>query len=188
MLCNTGALPVEITSAVLSGSPEFTLVTNLTSQYIQAGECIPVEFTFSPGSVEHATCSLTLKGTCISDITLTVNANGVCTAKAIDTVNIGTEFVNTPKDSITVCIFKNTNSDPITIHPVVEGSSDFTIDITETKILNPGECLSITITFKPSALGKIFAKISYQLDAACNQLYTYLVGEGVSSVFRCNEL
>lgn len=188
LLCNNSGLPVEITDAVLSGDSDFKLISDLKNQIVQPGKCIPIELTFTPSAVATRTAKIKISAKCSSDIEVAINANGVCSGWAIDTVNIGEYAVNKTTDSSVTCIFKNTNADPITVQPIIEGSADFTLDLTESVTLAPGECLNITIYFKPSALGDINAKINYHLDSACKQIYTVLHGVGVASALDVTDV
>lgn len=184
LLKNTGNLQAEITDATIEGDPDFKLISNLKSSVIQPGESVPIELSFTPHAASVKTANLKISYHCNSDIILPLTATGVCFGNAIDSIDMGTIVVNKLKDSTFYDIFINTNYDTLTVYPIIEGSSDFSLDLNHPVLLNPGDSLVLKITFHPTSLGTKTAKINYQLSPMCDSVYSYLTGESVLSTIK----
>lgn len=183
-LCNTGTIPVEIQSSIITGSntSDFIIGSTITSLWLQPGQCIPIEMIFEPKDIGARTAQLEIVGTCNTRVVLTLNGNGVCSGEVVEKVDMGKINVNTKRDSVVTCIFKNTNTNYVEIKPKIQGpnASDFSVDGSSV-FLAPNECKDLKITFTPSAPGDRVASLVYDLPPGCENPTTELYGFGVDA-------
>lgn len=183
-LCNTGTIPVEIISSAITGSntSDFIIGSRLNSLWLQPGQCIPIELVFEAKDIGARTAQLEIVGTCNTRVALTLKGIGVCSGEVVKKVDMGQINVNTMRDSVITCVFRNTNTNYVDIKPKIKGpnASDFSCD-GSTVFLAPNECKDLKISFTPSAPGERIAYLHYDLPPGCEDPVTELSGFGVDA-------
>lgn len=179
---NNGELPAVITKTTLSNTVEFFLNSNLNGVLVQPGESIPVEIGFSPQNVANIFSTLTIEGTCMDPISLSITGFGICVSSAMDSVYLGQVRLTKDKDSTVTCIFTNPNPFDIEINPTLDDETNFKInDPAGIKNVAAGACYNISLKFKPTIEGLQSAIINYNLSPNCDNITTKITGIGVNA-------
>jgi len=190
-LCNIGTLPILITNTSFSGSnpTDFRLTTNPVSRILQPGECIPLEIAFQPTNIGLRGAQLVISGECTQDIYMDLSGDGVCGGEAISEIDYGKVNLSFKSDSVVTCLFKNTNPNTVTVKPSLTGphASDFTIS-QSSYFVEPDSCLTLQVSFIPSAPGPRNAVVEFQLPQGCVNPITELKGEGVETALTMNSI
>ncbi len=190
-LCNIGALPVEISGYSFSGANpnDFILTSNPVSVKLKPGECIPLEISFQPTDIGYRAAQLVISATCTQDIYMDMSGVGVCGGEAVSEIDFGRVNMSSKKDSVITCLFKNTNPTTVTVKPNLTGpdAGDFSVS-QSSYFVEPDSCLTLTVSFTPSAPGIRNAAIEFRLPEGCINPVTELKGEGISTDLTVNSI
>lgn len=189
LICNNGNLPIKITSSKIIGAnaTDFKVVSNIQSVKLLPGECILVEIIFQPTDAGARKAQLVVSDTCASDIYLDLVGDGVCSGVAETPVVMGKVALGSKKDSVVKCLFQNTNTTDVLVKPRLSGVNplDFDMD-TSSVFVRPDSCLSLKVTFKPTAPGRRTAVVTYILPGGCENPVADLIGDGVETALVIN--
>lgn len=110
-----------------------------------------------------------------------------CGGKFTSEISFGDVALQTTKDIIENCIYKNTTPIPITGNVKLSGVNSSEFDIVQGAgifTLEPGECLEVTVRFKPATTpGVKTAKLEYSTDSDCGPAETVLTGNAIQTDF-----
>ncbi|MCX7908267.1 MAG: choice-of-anchor D domain-containing protein [Ignavibacteria bacterium] len=107
-----------------------------------------------------------------------------CGGDVVSKIDFGKVPIQTTKNVAQNCIFRNTTAIPLVFTLGIEGvdANEFTIiNGTGPYTLNPNECLSITVQFKPQTIGVKSARLKFYIPNYCGEFFTNLSGEGIPS-------
>ncbi|MCX7879391.1 MAG: choice-of-anchor D domain-containing protein [Ignavibacteria bacterium] len=107
-----------------------------------------------------------------------------CGGEVVKEINFSKVPVQNVKTQTETCIFKNTTAVPLEFTLSIEGSdpTEFSlVDGTGPFLLNPGECLSLRVQFKPHSIGNKTAILKFNIPSYCGTFSTNLKGEGIPS-------
>lgn len=188
ILCNTGKKDVNIGSFKITGSnpSDFTLTTNITGSVIKAGECVTLEFNFSPKDVADRFAQLTVYGTCNEVTSLNLQGYGVCSGLVEERVNFGNVSIGMPQVKTVNCAIQNTNPTPVQIDPIISGpnADEFSLNPSGTSILEKDSCYKVQVTFNPKTAGNKVAYIDYRLPTGCETIKTELLGNAFDAAYQ----
>jgi hypothetical protein len=110
-----------------------------------------------------------------------------CGGTIVADVDFGDVAISTTKDRTIDCIYKNTTPIDITGDVQLSGTDAAEFEIVSgggTFTLTPGNCLAVTVRFKPTTTpGNKTAKLEYNTDADCGPAETDLKGNAIQSQF-----
>lgn len=158
--------------------------------YIAPGEEINVSFAFAPKKLGQRTSTFTINSECANPISIQLIGNGTCKGESVDLVEVGKKTVGIRSRIVVPDIFTNPTSQVIRITPVIENdpSSEYEIfaldqNGVEQPTINVPAFSSSTfvIYFTPSDVGIRTARINYGVTSACENTFSDLQGEGISS-------
>ncbi len=186
-LNNAGNLSVEIESAEIIGpdKDDFSLSHDITGEIIQPGDGNLIEINFQPRSTGMRSAQLVVKGKCADTVKLDLIGDGMCGSETSPPIDMGTVTTGTSKDSLIICILKNTNYEVLVFTPVLNGvnSSEFDYEPKGEITLDPDSCLEMTVYFNPNTPGPKKAIIDFQLPEACESAAVELSGIGQDANF-----
>ncbi len=107
-----------------------------------------------------------------------------CGGEVVSKIDFGKVQIQTVKNQNENCVFKNTTAVPLTFNLSIEGvnSSEFLVlPGLGPFTLNPGECLNITVQFRPQSIGSKSARIKFNIPNHCGEFFTNVTGEGIPS-------
>lgn len=107
-----------------------------------------------------------------------------CGGEVLSRIDFGKVQIQTVKNLSENCIFKNTTAVPLIFSITIEGvnSSEFSVlPGLGPFTLNPGECLNLSVQFRPQNLGPKSARIKFNIPNFCGEFFTNLIGEGIPS-------
>ncbi|MBW7853593.1 MAG: choice-of-anchor D domain-containing protein [Candidatus Kapabacteria bacterium] len=173
ILCNTGNFVVEIVSATFTGAnaSDFGLQGNLQKVRIKPGECLSLEFVFTPSGINTRTAVLEVRGTCNTLARLTVEAVGLapCLWEAQSVVDLGKIALGAAQKIYTIdsviC-----NKGPLPLSGILSSTGSPDIVITSgggNFTLAPNACHSIQVTVAPNTAGSQNITLAYNLASEC---------------------
>lgn len=155
-------------------TPPFVLPKNTS-------HTIDINYVESPPTASSQ-ISFTLDASpCNSAPVLLVAPCGGDATKTIDFANVPVFSSDTKTDN---CVFKNTTAVAVDGEVMLEGTNkdEFKIIFGSGKFkLEPGECLSITVSFNPQSQGNKTAYLKFAIPTACGNFQTTLIGNGIAS-------
>lgn len=155
-------------------TPPFVLAKN-------ASHTIDINYIESPPTASSQV-SFTLDASpCNSGPVLLVAPCGGDATKTIDFASVPVLSSDTKTDN---CVFKNTTAIAIDGEVTLEGinKDEFKIISGGGKFkLNPGQCLSITVSFNPQSQGNKIAYLRFTTPTVCGDFLTTLTGNGLAS-------
>lgn len=107
-----------------------------------------------------------------------------CGGDVVSKVDFNKIAILTTQNKTENCIFRNTTAIPLDVTLTLEGANPTEFAIisgTGPFTVNPGECLNVTIQFKPQTVGQKSARLKFNIPSYCGEFYTELVGEGIPS-------
>lgn len=194
LLSNSGDLTVKYKSYAFANAPndEFSFQTGLPDEFPAKAE-YSLEFAFAPTALGPRTSSFTLNSECANPIKIELIGNGTCRGDSEKLVLVGKKTIGIRSRIVVPDIFTNPTSQTLRIQPVIEPGSDpdseFEIkglnplDGQEVGTLNvpPFSSATFVIYFTPKSEGIRTARINYGVDANCENTFSDLEGEGISS-------
>jgi hypothetical protein len=187
-LCNIGLNLSLIVRTEITGndSANFSLTSGLKSIILSPNECKDIELTFNPQSVGYKEAILKVYGACNEYIEMNLNGYSICNGKSASSFTFNQALVGTKNIELIKCAYKNTNDAPIEVEPILKGIniSDFSISPNGKIIIQPDNCLDITVTYSSNSIGESYAYIHYNLPFGCDNLNTELFAESVSGSFN----
>lgn len=110
-----------------------------------------------------------------------------CGGKITSDIPFGDVALQTTKDITETCIYENTTPIPITGNVILSGPNSSEFEIVQGAgafTLDPGECLIVTVRFKPTTTpGVKTAKLEYSTDSDCGPAETNLTGNAIQTDF-----
>jgi len=183
-VCNFGTLPITISNATFLGvhAGDFSLGASLVGQQINPGACIPIEIIFTPKDIGARLAQLNITDACSANVSLNLMGNGICSGIVLTPIDFKNVTLNVKKDSSITCLFKNSNPAPISVKPQLEGTNagDFKLSDNSEFLLNPNDCIKLTISFTPTVPGLRTATIRY-VSKSCDLPVTELMGFGIDA-------
>lgn len=186
LICNTGTAPLLLDSVRVVGAnaDEFRIAGGLANLPILPGECRTVAIEFMPAATGERTASAIFYGSCTLPDTLSLIGAGLpeCGIRALDLVDFGAALTGAaPPDSVVTVALCNRGTTPISgntrllasggAFAVISGSGPFT--------LQPDECLTLRIRFRPTESGLSMGIIDYGTPEICGSARTILSGRGL---------
>lgn len=107
-----------------------------------------------------------------------------CGGDAVSKIDFGKVAILTTQNKTETCIFRNTTAVPLDVTLSLEGANPIEFGIltgTGPFIVNPNECLNVTVQFKPQTIGVKSARLKFNIPTYCGDFFTELVGEGIPS-------
>lgn len=193
-LANNQAIPLAISSLVVSGDAEFALSTSNTScgnpGTVNAGSSCSIGLIFTPtgtGAQPSGTLTITTNAS-NSPQTVTLTGSGVQPMTlSSSSINFGGVVVNT-SSTIRTAILQNHQSTPLSISSLaVSPSGEYALD-PSTTCANPGSLAAnsscvVGLTFIPSSAGPQPAgTLTVTASAANSPLTVALTGSGIAPV------
>lgn len=192
VICNNSKFAVKLDSLYMKSGLKIKLLTNLDNLTIEPGECINLEFNYSPTIVENVSDTLITRIGC-DTLKILVLANSA--APNIQVVNNIIDFKNVAvdktKDTINAITIKNTGTASISINNVtIEGP-----DKTQFSILSGGGSFTLpagqehkmNFKFSPKKVGRTNTRIEFTYNGLGSPAEVLLLGNGFGSpkaVFR----
>jgi len=109
-----------------------------------------------------------------------------CGGDVVKNIDFGKVALNTSKNHLENCSFRNTTAVPIEVTLNIEGldASEFRILSGEGPfVVDPNQCLNVIVQFHPNSLGVKSATLKYNIPSFCGDHFTNLIGEGIPSSF-----
>lgn len=184
-LCNTGNVPLEITSIMFEGAAgaDFSVVSGDAPFTLGAGECRAVEFRFAPAAPGTRSATVAL-ATPTDTIRYAIRGEGVQAALEIVTnlIDFGGVRLGDKKD-LNAVVIRNVGSVSMTIKgtsmPGPDTEQFFTLAGSGNFTLAPGEEHFMEFRFMPIRTGRAQTRVVFEFDGAGAQLETLLFGEGL---------
>lgn len=187
LICNSGNAPLVLDSATVEGTnaDEFRVVGGLSDIPILPGECRTITLQFSPKGEGVRSAEAIFHGACSTPDTLALEGRGLpdCGGAQKEVVDFGSLVLGEgSSDSTITGTFCNDGTTQISgsvslwngggVFSIVTGSGPFTLD--------PGECLDVTVRFRPTEALRTTAVIDFGISEECGHPQTILFGRGLS--------
>jgi len=176
-ITNNGNQPYNITNITGASAP-FTL-SGTTQGLLEPGKSITVQVTFTPTQSGTFTTQLDIQ-TDVTGLSQTVNVtgNGVAPLMAVNTTSLdfGSQLTTGTKD-LNITITNNGNSDITSLSYTLNGSA-FSLPVSATAPITPGNNKTITVRFSPTDLATYTGSLTIQSDGGTQTIS--LTGQGAT--------
>lgn len=189
-ICNTGTAPIRIDSITFADGQHFSLVSRFRSVVLLPGECIPVEFRFSPDRFNFFSDSVIVhSGEFVTAAIIQGQGMLDPLGLGVKSIDFGQVMIGAIKDTVMTAVIRNTGMIPLGImrtelagpdreqFSIVSGAGPFT--------LMPGESQTMEFRFAPIRKGRTSGSVMIEYEIATNfglglpPAYLLLYGEGV---------
>jgi len=176
-ITNNGNQSYNITNITGASAP-FTL-SGTTQGLLEPGKSITVQVTFTPTQSGTFTTQLDIQ-TDVTGLSQTVNVtgNGVAPLMAVNTTSLdfGSQLTTGTKD-LNITITNNGNSDITSLSYTLNGSA-FSIPVSATAPITPGNNKTVTVRFSPTDLATYTGSLTIQSDGGTQTIS--LTGQGAT--------
>lgn len=163
-LCNNGTVPVRIDDISFSDNSYFSLVSGVPPFTLAPGECVQIEFRFSPGRVGLLGDSIFVHSGAFVRAAA-IGGEGVLNPLrlAVGAVDFGRVVVGGTKDTVVTAALRNSGSVPLEIVRAVLVGPDaeqfLVLNGGGNVVLMPGESRTVELRFAPLHKGKTSGSI-----------------------------
>lgn len=186
VICNNSKFDLELDSTFMKSNLKIKLISNVEKLVLKPGECVDLEFNYTPTIVESVSDTLISYIGC-DTIKVAILANSA--NPSIQVLNNIIDFKNVAvdrtKDSINAITIKNSSATPITINTVtIEGP-----DKTQFSILSGGGTFTIpagqehkmNFRFAPTKIGRTNTRLEFAYTGVGSPAEMILLGNGYGS-------
>lgn len=193
VLCNVGNYPVRIVRAFFVGThaADFSLVQVIAGRVLRPGECIAIEVRFTPQAIGRREATLVVVGDCGEPTQLSVWGVGYPPCEVVVTDVLFSRTAIGAVQQQQVCILRNTSASRSvagTVRLAGPDAGDFTVSPLGGFTLGPGECLTLSVEFRPRQPGLRRAWLEFDLGAECQVSSAQLQGEGAVATVRVSSV
>ncbi len=201
-LCNSGDIPLLIQNngSIITGphKDDFKLTTNYDGKVLYPGDCLPIEISFQPQTIDGArTATLQIASTCgpAAMVELQATALPPCRFEP-NSPYIGCQSVNLTKTVVDPCIIRNMAANDYggTVTLIGVNPDEFSVVLTKTgdtvafgkapvpfTLQKNGACLPAEILFTPKGSGTRTAVLKFDIPFECGSVAQInLVGCGIA--------
>lgn len=189
LLCNDGTVPTTIDSIRIEGAhpDDFDVAGAVSEDELDPGACRSLSITFVPTELGERSARVILFGSCGPPDTLELVGTVVenCEIRSIDLIDFGelvsSEAGDPTRDSVVVDLLCNDGAtaiegtlrlfSPDGAFTILDGGGPFRLE--------PGECLTITLRYAPTELGRSDGRIDFGLPTSCVIPPTEVIGRRV---------
>ena len=180
-LTSTGAAPVTINSAALTGAG-FTMSGATFPVTLNPSQSVTLNVRFDPGTTGLASGQLTIQSNSSTNSTAVVNLSGTGTAvltpqltASAASLTFGDVTVNTA--STQPLTLTSTGTAPVTINSATVSGAGFAVSgATFPVTLNPGQSTTLNVQFDPATTGFASGQLTIQSDSSTNSTAIVTLG------------
>lgn len=183
-LTSSGTAPVTVNSATIAGAG-FTLAGATLPATLNPGQTLSLQVTFSPTVSGAASGSLTISSNSSRASTVTVALSGTGTSRQLS-VSVSTlAFGNVAlgSNSIKTVTLTSSGTAAVTVNSAGLSGTGFTLAAaTFPATLNPGQSLTLQVTFSPTVAGSATGSLTISSNSSTGSTSTVAItGTGTSS-------
>lgn len=189
---NAGTETVYISQATLTGSG-FTVVSGAFSGSISAGQSATVQIQFAPQSAGAATASMSVVSNATnSPLTIALMGTGTATPTGTPALTISPSAATFGNVAVgqsstqSMQLINNGNAALSISTTSITGAGFRMSGLTSPATINPGQNLSFSVQFAPTAAGSVSGSISITNNSTGSPVAIPLTGTGAQAVISAN--
>lgn len=182
-LRNDGTEALVIDSVRIMGphADDFRLVGVMDGTEIDPGEVVSIELVFTPSAEGMRRAVLEVFASCHNNIVIDLEGEGRpdCPWDVRDTIDLGRIVMGTSSTQRFDCILRSNRRIQMRADVRLRGSADFRVTPLGPVTMRFNQCITVDVTFTPSAPGRQTAQIDLNLPIECSVAFVTILAEGV---------